>query len=266
MIGKLTLCLLLAGSSLLAAHRDQIAHLLHLILSTQPDQPLPKTEDLGALMDVNDVTAAGIETLLPKARQCLTSSRQEVRGYGLLFATSVMLRPDSSKLLEPYLDDLGSIANDLASSFRRGVFFILGNARPRPSQKAVSILAAHLEDKANSALDELTIAASLLKASPKDLETFHGVLSVVETKSDAVITDGIIRTLGLMKTRNQEALSFIARNLDSGNPCIRAAAVDATSRLDRDLRLTLAPQLRRIAADGNEPEHVRSQAEDALRD
>ena len=93
----------------------------------------------------------------------------------------------------------------------------------------------------------------------------HKVLSVVEKRSDVALTNAALKDLGLVKTRSTEALNFIGKGLDSGNAFTRESAVDAVSRLDRNVRTRFAAQLGRIAADSSEPQHVRSQAVEALR-
>jgi len=189
-----------------------------------------------------------------------------MRQFGLLFFMVVGLRPDSSKLLEPYVDDLGALTNGPkgAQSLRHGALLLLGTTHPNIIPKAVPYLLGNLEDEANSSEETLTIAASLLEAFAANQEIIDKVVDFVKNRSDTGLTTGVLRQLGLMKSRDPHALSLIRSNLDSANPGIRYAAVDAVSRLDRDVRGQFARQVGRIATDDKESQELRSMADAAL--
>ncbi len=185
-----------------------------------------------------------------------------MRRDGLALLVTIALRPDSSQLLELYVDDIDGIIGDPSSPLRQGAVTVLILTRPKPSPKVMEILESHLEDKDSSVM--LSVAASLLEAS-NDPTLIHRVLSVVQKRADLPVTNGILGQLGLVRTRNPEALSFIGGNLDSANPASRRAAVEAVSRLDREVRVKFATQLGRIAADDTEPKEVRAKAVEAIR-
>ncbi|MGZ4830431.1 MAG: HEAT repeat domain-containing protein, partial [Candidatus Angelobacter sp.] len=129
---------------------------------------------------------------------------------------------------------------------------------------ALAHLNAHLEDDRNSNEETLTIAASLLEASPNDTATVHKTLSVVGRRADPGLTSGVIRQLGLSKSRNREALAFLGASLSHADAHVRESSVDAISRLDQDIRAEFAVPLARIASDPNESEYARTQARTAL--
>jgi hypothetical protein len=122
----------------------------------------------------------------------------------------------------------------------------------------------NLENDRNSNEETLTIAASLLEATPADAFTLHKVLLVVSNRSDAGLTNGVIRQLGLSKSQLPEAMDFISANLNQEDQHLRASAVDAVSRLDHDKRALFSSQLNRIATDPAEQQFVRKQATAAL--
>ncbi len=261
---------LAVSASLCWADANQIRQLFQSILSDPPDTSLPTSAKFhSALTEVSESALPAVEVggLLPLAKQCLGSSNVEVRRAGMLLFLAVALRLDSSKLLEPYIEDLDTVASDPASPFRTGALAILAltTSKPRVSPKAVATLAAHLDDSSFSSDEVATVIGSLLETSPSDPATVHRVLGVVEKRSDVALTDSVLRTLGLLRIQNAEAISFIGQGLNSGNPYTREAAVDAVSRLDRNIRTRFAAHLGRIAADHTERQHVRSQAAEALR-
>jgi vesicle coat complex subunit len=55
----------------------------------------------------------------------------------------------------------------------------------------------------------------------------------MDNRSDAGLTNGVIRQLGLSKSRLPEAMDFISANLNKEDPYLRASAVNAVSRLDK---------------------------------
>lgn len=266
MKNRIKLLIILALAAPCSAQVGQVRDLYQSILNGK----LPSDEELFLKVNENTVGAlSGPEALavLPFARQCLQSSRPEVRQDGLVLFMAVGMRPDSAKLLDSYIDDLGALLSgpEGAISLRHGALYILGSTKPHLVPKAADYLNKHLEDNRNSNEEALTIAASLLDASPSDPATVHKVLGVAVSRADTGLTTGIIRTLGLRKTRNAEALNFLSANLSHADSHVRESAVDAVSRLDRDLHFQFANQLARIASDPRESEHVRSLAVASLK-
>lgn len=187
----------------------------------QPGTALPSTEEL--FSSVSEVTVAAlspaeVNAVLPLGRQCLQSSNAAVRQDGLVLFMAVSLRPDSQKLLEPFIDDLGSILSGPsgAISERHGALYILGNTRPHLSPKALAHLNAQLDDSRNSDEEMLTIAASLIENAPSDPATVHKALMAVSHRPSPGLTGGVLRQLGLSKSRTPEALTFIHTNLQQG--------------------------------------------------
>jgi len=251
------------------AQRNQIVQLFQSILSGGGNGTLPALEELFTKVNENTVGALSISEVnevLPLARQCLQSPRAEVRQDGLVLMMAASTRADSTKLLDAYIDDLGALLSgpEGAISLRHGALYILGSTKPRPASKAINYLSSHLEDSRNSNEEALTIAAGLLESSPTDA-TVHKTLAVVARRGDPGLTSGVIRTLGLSKTRNPEALSLLGTGLNGGDRFVRESAVEAVSRLETDVRARFAPQLARIAADPNETENARALARAGLR-
>jgi hypothetical protein len=246
---------------------DEIKHLFQTALASGGAVP-SRIEFFSAVNEdtVRPLSVQEVNNALPLAKRALDSRQTEMGQYGLLFFMVVGLRPDSSKLLEPYVDDLGALANGPkgAQSLRHGALLLLGTTHPSIIPKAVPYLLGNLEDEANSGEETLTIAASLLEAFPANREIIEKVVGFVQSRSDTGLTTGVLRQVGLMKSRDPRALSLIGSNLDSANRGIRYAAVDAVSRLDRDVRGQFARQVARIATDDKESAELRSMADAAL--
>jgi HEAT repeats len=266
MSNRFLVALLLSASLCVAADGNQIRQLFQSILSESPDRVLPTPEEVDSKVRGADILEASeVEMLLPLAAKCLRSSNIDMQRDGLLLFSTVGLRPDSAKLLDPYVEDLMVLITDPMSPFKVGAASVFLYMKPKMSPRATAALSTHLEDGSNTAEQKTIIAGCLLNASPLDAAILHRVLTVVRELSDDKVMVECLRELGLLRTRNPEALSFIGKGLDSPNPHIRQSAVDAVSRLERDLRVGFAAQLGRIAADNNEPKEVRSQAAQALR-
>jgi hypothetical protein len=103
--------------------------------------------------------------------------------------------------------------------------------RPNSPANAVAVLSANLESSRNSSEETLTIAASLLEAAPGDASNLHRVLAVASNRSDSLLTNGVLRQLGLSKTHLPEAIAFISTNLGHADPYIGGSAVDAAASL-----------------------------------
>jgi hypothetical protein len=111
---------------------------------------------------------------------------------------------------------------------------------------------ANLESSRNSSEETLTIAGSLLAAAPGDASNLHRVLAVASNRSDSVLTNGVLRQLGLSKIYLPEAIAFISTNLGHADPYIRGSAVDAAVRLNYTDRMQLSSQPDRIASNPTE--------------
>jgi hypothetical protein len=236
------------------------------ILAQSAEERAPAAEGIyGKLDGVAALPEAEVGAILPVALQCVRSPNVKVREAGYAFLISVMLRFDSASLLGPYIDDLGKLVDEKDNARRQLVFAILGSLKPKLPAKAFAYLTANLESSRNSNEEALTIAASLLEAAPADSSILHRVLLVVSSRSDAGLTNSVIRQLGLSKTRLPEAIDFIAANLNQESEGLRTSAVDAASRLDKDMRAQISSQLSRIASDPKESLYVRQQAAQALK-
>jgi len=252
------------------AQEPQIRQLLQNILNQPTDTDLPTTKDF--FTKINEVTVGALtnvelQEVLPLAQECIRSPRPNVRQDGLFFFIALVMRPDSAKLLEPYVDDLGKLTDGAEGNvpLRHAALYVLGSMRPNSPANAVAMLSANLESSRNSSEETLTIAASLLEAAPGDASNLHRVLAVTSNRSDSVLTNGVLRQLGLSKIHLPEAIAFISTNLGHADPYIRGSAVDAAARLEYNDRIQLSSQLDRIASDPTESKEVRGQARLALR-
>ena len=252
------------------AQANPVMQVYQKILKQPAGAALPSDQEL--FTSVSEITVAKlspaeVNAALLLGRQCLQSSNAEVRQDGLVLFIAVSLRTDSQKLLEPFIDDLGAILSGPAGAIseRHGALLILGNTKPHLSPRAVAHLNAQLEDSRNSDEETLTIAASLIENAPSDTATIHRTLLVAGQKSSPGLTGGVLRQLGLSKSRAPEALTFIHSNLQHSDEDVRASAVDAVSRLDRDIRPQFSAELARISANPQESEHMRTQASQALK-
>jgi hypothetical protein len=175
---------------------------------------------------------------------------------------AAVMRPDSATLLKPYVTDLETITKDPRSPLKNTVLYILGSTRPVMITDAASFLTEHLEDKANSPQETLTIALSLLEHSDSYSAMFSKVLTFVERQPDLTVKTGVLTQVGLWRKRDTVSLSFIGNALN--NAATRRAAIDAVSRLDRNVRAQYVAQLNRIANDPESSSEIRSAAEAAM--
>jgi hypothetical protein len=124
------------------AQETQIRQLYRNILARSSGQGVPKDDEI--FSKVNEITVgalseAEIDAILPLAWQCIQSPDPEIRQNGLAFFISVVIRPDSSKLLEPYVDDLGKLLNGAESvSPRHTILYVLGSLKPNLTAKAIT--------------------------------------------------------------------------------------------------------------------------------
>jgi len=123
---------------------------------------------------------------------------------------------------------------------------------------------SHLQDPNNTSAEIDWFAEAPILDRPNDPALIHLVLDLTRKRSDDKLTSEIVRILGLARTRNTEALNFIAACLSRQRPKTHYAAVDAVSRLDRDLQAQFAADLSLIVANPDEDEPVRAMAQKAL--
>lgn len=170
--------------------------------------------------------------------------------------------PASAALFDPYLSDFNAVLSDATNPLRQSVIAILEITRPSMSAKAIQLFLAHLQDKANTALQTGAIAAALLRAAPSNEATAHQVFSLAASRSEHDVKYPILQEIGLSKIQLPEALDFVGKELD--NPTARIGAIVAASRLDRDVRARFAAQLSHIAQDPDVPQDIRGAASAAI--
>jgi hypothetical protein len=257
---------LLFSVSMCWADVNQVKELLQSTLTVPPDgQPQYSEEFSLRLLDAaQGLTVDEFASILPIAAQCLKSSSPRARDAGLSVFGYAALKLNSSAIMEPYLDDFDAILSGAAGPYRQGIINILGITNPALSAKATQMLSRHLEDKANSLEEVQGIASALISGSRADPAMIHRVINFAEKRGDDKLTMEVLRVLGLIRTRNGDALDFIGKGLASTNRFVRESALNATSRMDRDVRVKFAAQLGRIASDMNERPEIRARAAESI--
>lgn len=247
-----------------AADVQQLANLYQSIVSSKDDSGIPKLEEFSS-QDFEDVieraSADEIKLLLPLARQCVKSPRQKVRYEGFTLFFVIRLRPDSTSLLEPYIDDLGPLLSDADQPTRHATLVILTGMTPGPPAKVLPHLAARMNDKNTPPNEVATTAAGLLAASrPADPATLHQVLELVRERDQIDLTTAILKDLSLLQITHEEALRFVSSSLTDANPFVRQAAVEAARMMPKEVRATFRPGLLRVAQNPEENPETRSRA------
>jgi hypothetical protein len=235
-----------------------------LVKSSEEGSLKPQVQEIDGKLDVVRTSPeAEIDAILPLAFQCTRSPNAWVREAGYNFFISVMIRFDSAKILEPYIDELIKLSDEDKVE-RPRILYILGSLNPKLPDKVIAYFDANLESTRNSSEEAQTIAVLLLEAAPADASILHRVLGFVSRRADSNLTDGVLHQLGLSRIQLPEAVDFISANLNQDDRRLRAGAVEAASRLDKDTRAQFNGQLSRIASDPEEPQDVRKQAAAAL--
>jgi len=261
----LTACLLL--SVVLRGAGGDVKNLLNSILNAETDKALPSKDQFYSQVTREAIGALSppeVQDLLPLIQRCLASPRLEVRRYGLLTAMAVSFRPDSSQTLEPIIGDIERIASNPTSPLKGGALAILGNTYPHPSQRAVSYLEAHLQDKDNSTQQLTTIAVSLMRASGPGSALWRKVLTFVENQPDPGVKAAVLMELGNEKAGDASSEEFIKASLSSKDLFIQGAAIETVGQLDASARVNFVDQLKQIMNDPNESPENRKQAKAAL--
>jgi HEAT repeats len=256
-------CLLASSACLCQADIGQLkATVQSFVEELDSDAPHRDPPDPGPMFDaVRDAPADDIRALLPLALDLLHSPRIKVRSAGLLLMVSVGMRPwDSSKLLEPYIDDVALVLNDSDQGMRKGAISILGGAHPAPSPKALAYLEAHLNDKANDDGAAKMIAGDLLQSG--DRSTVPKVIALVQQRP--MLQGQVIQMLGFLKITTEDALKFIHACVGDSDSRIRRTALDAVGNLPKEVRKGFEQDLLRLMANPNEDPQVRERAQAVL--
>ena len=233
-------------------------------LIDQPDDSLlPSVPETMLSVEASGLQADDVMAALPLALRCLQSSRPKLRPYGLAFMFWVAMSPDGSQRLEPYAGEIAPFLEDTDHAFRRAAIAILGAASPKPSQQGVKYLSAHLRDTSNTG-DEVALIASSIFNSERDPTTVRAVLDVIRNRKDQKLTSSMIRVVGLDNIQTDVALSFIREGFADPSPDVRAAAVDAVSRMPEGLKSTFEAELRHVLSNPDELDQTRARAQAVL--
>ena len=268
-------CLLLLFALPSRGQDTPIRQLYLAILAHHSEDDVPEAKDIYSKVDevkVRALPVAEVDAILPLAFQCVRSPKADVIEAGYAFLISVMLRLDSAKVMETYTSALGKLADEKDNPRRQLVLSILGGLLPKPPDEAIAYLEANLENSKNTSQETLGITASLLHASkkglshwaPADPSSVHKVLAFVSAHPDVNLTSNVLHQIGLYRIELPEAVNFVSSNLEQNDRLLRASAVEAASRLDKDTRVRLEGQLSRIASDPKEEQNLRNEAAEAL--
>jgi hypothetical protein len=266
---KGTLILILAIGLCRAADVRQIRERIESVLAENDESHIAKVTESLASDEVAETTAAAtaeeIAALLPVAKKSILSSRPKARSAGLLLMFTVAMRPDSARLLEPYIDDLGALLKEPDQPTRNATIFLLAGTRPVPPPKALLYLAAHMNDR-NTPVDDIAPSAGGLLSPyrPVDPAILHSVLNVVRERGDAKLTARILDQMGLLQISHEEALKFIQTSLTDANSFVRRAAVQAVGKMSSDVKAKFVQDLERVVQNSDENPETRSHAKQVL--
>jgi hypothetical protein len=165
-------------------------------------------------------------------------------------------------LIDPYIDDLGSLMGNADPILRMVGIVSINQQKPSPSAKGLAYLSFHLEDKVNSSQDILGITSGLL-GNPISAPALHRILVFVQQRADTRITAGVIKDVGLFRVTKDEALDLVAAGLNDSDPSVRAEAIAAAGRV-RTGTTRFGSRLATIAADPAVSEEERRSATRAL--
>ncbi|MDQ6676917.1 MAG: HEAT repeat domain-containing protein, partial [Acidobacteriota bacterium] len=239
---------------------EERAHDTFLSLINQPDDSkLPNIADTVMGMYAGNLTVEEVREALPLARQCLLSPRESLHAYGIDFMFTVAMRSDSSELLDPYLHDIPPLFRSADPAMKRAAFGLFAYLNPKPSPKAVSLLAPHLEDKTNTPENTETIAATLLRSSP-DSGMIHFVLAAMSNKGDARLKRLVIEALGANQIQAEESLKVIHEGLTDASMNIRRTSVEAVSRMPKNVQDGFSADLHKLVGNPDENAETRSLA------
>lgn len=255
-------CLLASSAYLCRADVGQLKATVQSFVDELDSDAPRRDSNPGPMFDaVGAATADDIRALLPFAQDLLHSPRIKVRSAGLLLMVSVSMRPmDSSKLLEPYIDDVALFLNDPDQGMRKGAISVLGGAHPAPSPKALAYLEAHLNDKANDNDAAKMLAGSLLQSG--DRSNVPKVIALVQQRP--LLQGQVIQMLGFLKITNEDALKFIHAGVGDSDSRIRQTAIDAVGNLPKEVRKGFEQDLLRLMANPDEDPRIRDRAQAVL--
>ena len=243
-----------------AAHAREV---LQALLDQPNDQLLPDGQQTIMAIEPSRLSADEVKEALPLALRCLQSSRPSLKPYGVDFMFLVALRPDGSQMLEPYLDGLALFLSDTDHAVRRAALVAMSGANPKPSAKAVAHLWAHFGDSSNTS-DEVVMIATGLLGAVQDPASVRRVLDVVRNRKEPGLTSSVLDVLGLIHIQSDDALTFIRQGFSAQSPHVRAAAVDAVSRMPEGLKSTFEAELRHVLSNPDELDQTRARAQAVL--
>lgn len=242
-----------------------------LIRATANGGPVPSEKMLDETVTedyVRNLSSDGVKDFLPLAAKLLSDPRLEARDVGLrcFMAVTLFRWNDSEALIEPYVPGLLRIADDRSSPLLRNTArYVLGNTRPKMSQKTLAYTAANLTDKSNTVEEIGAMACALLRyGSPP---VVHDVFAYIRSRGEPLLDHMIVSCIRNLPTMtNTEILDYIGASLDSPDSYVRRIAVEAVDRLPKDKRSPFLSRLGRMSTDPGETAEVRSAALEALKE
>lgn len=268
---RTAVCATVLVASLLCQASDlaQLQEFYRSILQSKDDASIPTPDSLRtkAMQDRLDaLTPSDARALLPLASESLQSPRLRIQRIGLDLFMGIGLRQDSSALLYPYIDEIGALLLQPDAVTRRNAIFLLAQALPAPSAKALALLSAYMRAGNTDADEAGVIAADLLHYDSwrKDPAGVHEILAFVQTRKAAEIRSRALYAVGEIRIATSDALGFIDESFKNPDPGVRRAAIEAVRNVGTEVRSRFAKTLQAIAHNPDELPNIRKLAEDVL--
>jgi hypothetical protein len=226
----------------------------------------PSADEVRAASEsIENETSVEIERAMPAIVRCVGHYDDQVKGYGAIALFAIARRRDGGSLINPHARVIGQLLNLPEERFQRFAGLIFVNLRPVPVKEVVPEFLAYIKRTDSGAKIQPAIAGTLVLYAPNEpdvLETVTQFMLRPASKSTRIDT---LNAVFRPDFRYDPIIGIVVAALGDPDIEVRSAAIRGLSSMGKYALGVAFLKLQKMAGDANEPDSVRSAAEEALK-
>jgi len=227
----------------------------------------PSVDEVRAASEsIDSEPSVEVERAMPAIVRCVGHYDDQVKITGALALFLIARRPDGGSLINPHASVIGQLLNLPEERFQRLAGLIFVNLRPVPLKEVVPAFVSFLKrTDAAAAKTQPGIAGTLVLYAPNEpdvLETVTQFMLRPASKSTRIDT---LNAVFRPDFRYDPIIKIVVAALDDPDSEVRSAAIRGLSSMGKYALGVAFLKLQKMADDANQPDSVRSAAEEALK-
>ncbi len=226
--------------------------------------PLPKDDDLRVAHGIASTPADDIALALPTLMAALRNPNDMVKRYAVTPLYAISQRPDSAKLLSPYIESIAGLFAQEDPILQGIPPIILLNLKPQLPPEVVPPILSFVKRTDRDLRAQSSAISELLRKEPQNPAVIAATEEFLSRPLDKETREGALNGIANSGTTDARLVQVLIAALDSPDEGVRLTAAQAFWRMPKEAVVQARPALLKVAARSDESPEVKAAARRAL--